>query len=344
MFYTILLMKNKKIWFDFTNVPHVNFLQPIINYFKNFDHIYSVRDFAETKLLFEATISKEYYLIGKHKGNNKLLKIYGSLSRIFTLYNKIPDFDLKISVGGDASNIVAKLKEKKSITFDDNEKAPNWRYSRFSDYAFWPSCIPSETLLKQGFKEHKLYRYNGFKEDLYVADFSPDENFKQKLPFENYIVVRPENINANYVNDNISIVPPLLKHLDIEGYNILFLPRYESDKNYANGIKNIYIPKAPLKGLDICYNADAVLTGAGTFAREAVCLGVPAVSFYTGKELLTVDKEMINNRSLYFSREPLDIIKYIGSTSKNKPDYSRSVKVKNEVMNKLEEIINDFGL
>jgi len=336
-------MNNKTIWFDFTNVPHVSFLHPVINHFNNFNQVYSIRDFAETKALFEKTICEQYYLLGKHKGNNKLLKIFGSLSRILLLYNKIPDFDMKISVGGDASNIVAKLKGKISITFDDNEKAPNWRYSRFSDYAFWPSCIPKTTLLKQGFKATKLFQYHGFKEDLYIADFVPDSAIFKKIPFKNYVVVRPENINANYVSGKNSIVPNLLKLLENGNYNILYLPRYYEDKKYASGIRNLYMPDTPLNGLDICFHADAVLTGAGTLAREAACLGIPAVSFYTGKELLTVDQELIKNGSLFFSRNPSDILSYIKTSSKKELDLSRSVGVKKQVMEKLDEIFHDLG-
>ena len=42
----------------------------------------------------------------------------------------------------------------------------------------------------------------------------------------------------------------------------------------------IFVPEGPLNGLDVCYS-DAVLTGAGTFAREAAILGTPAISFFT---------------------------------------------------------------
>ena len=336
-------MKNKTIWFDFTNVPHVSFLRPIIDHFKEYNQLFSVRDFAETKALFENIINRQYYLVGKHEGHNKLLKILGSLSRTATLYNSMPDFDLKISVGGDASNLVAKLRRRKSITFDDNEKAPNWRYSRFSDFAFWPLCIPRTTLLRQGFNTRKLFQYNGFKEDLYLAGYLPDDSFLKKIPFEHYIVVRPENLSANYVHGKSSIVPDLLKCLANEGYNILYLPRYDKDKEYSLGIKSLFIPISPLNGLDICYHADAVLTGAGTLAREAACLGIPAISFYTGKELLAVDQEMVKKGSMFYSRKPKEILNHLKRSKKTEPDLSRSAEVKKQVLSKLDEIMFNFG-
>lgn len=338
----MLLMKpnQRTIWFDFTNVPHVNFLNPIIKHFKDFDHIYSIRDFAETKQLFEKIIGKPYQLIGSHKGKNKIRKVIGSIGRILPLQRRIPYFDIKISVGGDASSIVSKLRGKLSITFDDNERAPNWRYSKFSDLAFWPEVIDKSVLYKQGFKPNKLFQYSGFKEDLYLADYIPDESFKKSLPFNRYVVVRPENIQANYVEgQSRSIVPELLKLLAKDDQNILFLPRYKTDVEYVKGIDKVFIPSGALNGLDVCYFADAVFTGAGTMAREAACMGIPAFSFYTGKELLTVDNEMIKMGWLFFSREPIKLLERFKGFSKRNVSLDRPISVKNQIIKKLEEVV-----
>ena len=334
-------MRTKTIWFDLTNVPHVSFLKPICEHFESqHNYVFTVRDFAETKGLFEKRFGFTPSIIGKHAGENKFMKVLGSFKRIYTLNKNVGDFDIKISIGGDASSIVAKLRGKFSITFDDNEKAPNWRYSKFSDLAFWPDTIPLNILKNQGFKEHKLFRYNGYKEDMYIADFKPDAGFLGVLPFEKYVLVRPENIQANYVEGNKSIVPLLLKKLSYAGHNILFLPRYEHDKVYAKDIPNIFIPEKPLNGLDACYYADLVLTGAGTLAREAACLGIPAISFYAGKELLTVDQDMINKGWMFFSRNPDEILERMKSFPKTEPDLDRSKRVKKQIMEKLGEILS----
>lgn len=330
----------KTIWFDFTNVPHVNFLLPIIKHFNNCNHIYSIRDFAETKSLFEKLIGKNYFLVGKHKGKSKFLKVVGSFSRTITLLRVIPKFDVKISVGGDASSVVAKLRGKLSITFDDNEKAPNWRYSRFSDLAFWPDAIDSKILHRQGFKQNRIYQYQGFKEDLYLADYIPDVSFLESLPFKDYVVVRPENIQANYVEGKSkSIVPALLNELNQLNINVLFLPRYKNDVEYAKNFGNVFIPESALNGLDACYYSKAVFTGAGTMAREAACLGVPAFSFYTGKELLTVDQKMIKRKWLFFSREPKELLDSFNVSTNRKTDHERSKRVKEEILEVLEKKI-----
>ncbi len=336
-------MERQTIWIDFTNVPHINIFYPFYLVLKKeYDFIFTLRDFAETKGLFHKTFDNEVTVVGKHRGQNKIAKVFGVFERVRELYKNLEPFDIKISVGGDASGIVAKMKGKKAITFDDNEMAPNWRYSKFSDFAFWPKSIPEKVLLKQGFRRNKLYQYDGFKEDIYIADYKPDPNFPSTIPFKEYLVVRPENIQANYVEGNKSIVPDLLKKLEHKDCNVLFLPRYEHDRQYANGIKNLFMPDSSLNGLDVCYYSSGVLTGAGTLAREAACLGVPSVSFYAGKELLTVDKEMINNGWMYFSRTVEDIIEYISNTKQRKPYIDRSIQVKEEVLSKLVGVLSKF--
>lgn len=308
------MLKKKTIWFDITNVPHVNFLLPIVRkYEEEYNLLFSLRDFAETKSLFEKRIGVKYIEVGQHKGGSKIRKVLGVIERIFQLNKQIPHFDVKISCGGDASSIIAKLRGKMSITFDDNEKAPNWRYAPFSDLAFWPKVVPQQKLRKQFFKKN-LYQYNGYKEDFYLADYQPNPAFLEQLPFEHYVVVRPENIKANYVEGRQSIVPELLKELDAAGYNILFLPRYESDRDYAQGIQNIYIPKEAVNGLDACYYADAILTGAGTMARESACLGVPSVSFFAGAHLLAVDQSMVDAGKMFYSRDVQQIMQFLNNS------------------------------
>ena len=343
-------MRKKTIWFDITNVPHVNFLLPVIHkYEEEFEMVFTIRDFAETKNLFEKLVNKPYFLVGTHQGGNKFKKILGMLKRILSLYKRIPHFDVKISLCGDTSSIVAWSKGKLSITFDDNETSPNWMYAPFTNLAFWPKVINPAVLAKQGFKKN-LYQYSGYKEDFYLANYQPDSTFLDKLPFEHYIVVRPENIKASYVEGRQSIVPELLKALDDKGYNILFLPRYESDRDYAQGIKNIYIPHEAVNGLDACYYADAILTGAGTMAREAACLGVPSVSFFAGARLLAVDQSLVDAGKMFYSRDVQQIMQFLDKSRNSFFDergggivgLERCKQVQKEILDTLDKKIREY--
>ena len=138
----------------------------------------------------------------------------------------------------------------------------------------------------------------------------------------------------------MSITPSLLKLLNEKGENILYLPRYETDRSYADGIKNIYIPNSPINGLDACYYSRGVFTGAGTFAREAACLGVPSFSFFLGKQLLAVDKGLVDQNKMFFSRNPDKLVKHFLLSSNSSADLKKALSVKEEVISKTIEFIN----
>lgn len=333
----------KKLWFDLTNTPHVNFFKPIIKkYSANSKVIISARDFSETIELARQELNKEPIIIGKHAGKSKAKKIYNMLNRLIKMIIKIPSFDIVLTCGGVEASIIAKMRRKKAIAFDDNDISPNWMYSHFIDYAFFPKAISKDLLLKQGFESSCIIQYNGYKEDIYISDYEPNEKFCKILPFKEYVVVRPENLMASYMNKNCrSIVPELLHLLAKKKYNVLYLPRYISDRKYVQEIKEVYIPPSPINGLDASFFALAVLSGAGSFAREAACLGKPAVSFYAGEMLLTVDRQMINDGWVFYSRNPEDIIRYLESASSKDVDLERSKIVQKEVFAKLDEIL--FG-
>ncbi|MBN2420626.1 MAG: DUF354 domain-containing protein [Deltaproteobacteria bacterium] len=336
----------KKIWFDITNTPQVHFLlavKKILN--ENYDHfIFTARDFSETTdLLGRFVNTTDLKIINSTYGKNNFQKIKSVFSRCNCIKSLKIDYDLSLSCGSDAAIWYSFFNRKRSIAFGDNDTAKQWTYSRFVDFAFFPDAINTDTLNRQGLKK-KFYRYHGYKEDIYISFYKPDKNFKDNIPFENYIVVRPENIHANYLNNRSvsSIVPSLLARLSDKGYKTVFLPRYQEDRKYSNGISNIYTPEKPLNGLDLCYYADAVLTGAGTIAREAACLGIPAFSFYAGKKLLAVDKKLIEEGKIYYSRSASELVEKVSGSLKNEPAFSRSISVREELKGKLLNVIDSF--
>ena len=331
-----------KIWFDILNTPQVHFLLGIKNSLnKNeFEYIYSARKFSETEKMLTQKIGENFISIGNHKGKNIIKKGIGVINRFFDVYNQNTEYDISISCGSENAIWTSFLKRKKSIAFGDNDTSQQWTYGLFVDYAFFPNAISKNLLEKQGLK-NKLYLYNGYKEDIYLADFEPSRQFLQTLPFDKYVVVRAENLQARYIRNGKvkSITPMLLKLLSNKGYNILYLPRYEGDRKFAKNIKNIYIPDEPVNGLDASYYADAVLTGAGTFAREAACLGIPSISFFAGKQLLAVDQKMIQENKMFFSRDPIAIMEKLKKSTKNEPNIKRCKIVRKEVIDKLNEVI-----
>jgi predicted glycosyltransferase len=157
------------------------------------------------------------------------------------------------------------------------------------------------------------------------------------------VVVRPEALESFYVKENKSIVHDILKTFEKECINVIYLPREEGDIKYAEGCV-CYRPDKLLNGLDLCYYADAVLTGSGTLAREAACMGTTSVSFFPSCSLLSIDQHFVNLGKIFHSRDSFDIVNYVLSNISHSKmnDISRSVNVNKKVMNITSKILESM--
>lgn len=333
-----------KIWIDITNTPHVNTLMPIIRHLEKQGHelVYTARDFSETlPLLAKHGIYPIVY--GKYKGKSRIKKVLGLFQRMWMLLFKLPKFDLAFSLGGNYTSAIAWLRGKKSIVFSDNDISFKFFSFAMGSYFIFPFYFKYQKIQKKyRLKDSQIRTFQGFKEDIYIADFQPDTEFLNQLPFREFITIRPENLKASYVpKDSTTIVPELFEVFKDE--NILFLPRYEEEKKMAEGYSNIWYPDHPLSGLDVCYYTKAMLTGAGTFAREAALLGVPAVSFFPSEVFLTVDEVMQEMGIEFKSRNAQDIKNYVATATKTPASTERSKTVLAEVLAIMDGIIKEVG-
>ena len=328
-----------RIWIDITNTPHVNVLMPIIRHLeKDHELIFTARDFSETlPLLKKNGITPIVY--GNYKGKSRVKKMMGLLGRMWTMLFKLPKFDLALSLGGNYTSAIAFLRGKKSIVFSDNDISFKFFSFAMGSYFIFPYYFKYQKVQKKyRIKDSQIKTFNGFKEDIYIAEFEPDSAFLDQLPFRDFITIRPENLKASYVpKDSTTIVPQLFEVF--KDKNILFLPRYEEEKKYAEGYANVWYPNGPLSGLDVCYYTQAMLTGAGTFAREAALLGVPAVSFFPSPVFLSVDEAMQELGIEFKSRDPHAIRQYVDTAARKKASTERSKTVLQEVFDIIDGII-----
>lgn len=332
-----------RIWIDITNTPHVNVLMPIIRHLeKNHELIFTARDFSETlPLLKKNGITPIVY--GNYKGKSRVKKMMGLLGRMWTMLFKLPKFDLALSLGGNYTSAIAFLRGKKSIVFSDNDISFKFFSFAMGSYFIFPYYFKYQKVQKKyRIKDSQIKTFNGFKEDIYIAEFEPDSAFLDQLPFRDFITIRPENLKASYVpKDSTTIVPQLFEVF--KDKNILFLPRYEEEKKYAEGYANVWYPNGPLSGLDVCYYTQAMLTGAGTFAREAALLGVPAVSFFPSPVFLSVDEAMQELGIEFKSRDPQAIRQYVDTATRKEASTERSKTVQQEVFDIIDGIIDEVN-
>ena len=332
-----------RIWIDFTNTPHVNVLMPIIRHLeKDHELIFTARDFSETiPLLKRNGITP--IVRGNYKGKSRIKKVMGLLGRMWTMLFKLPKFDLALSLGGNYTSAIAFLRGKKSIVFSDNDISFKFFSFAMGSYFIFPYYFKYQKAQKKyHIKDSRIKTFNGFKEDIYIAEFEPDPVFPDQLPFRDFITIRPENLKASYVpKDSTTIVPQLFEVF--KDRNILFLPRYEEEKKYAEGYANVWYPDGPLSGLDVCYYTRAILTGAGTFAREAALLGVPAVSFFPNPVFLSVDEAMQELGVEFKSRDPRAIRQYVDTATRKETSTVRSKTVQQEVFDIIDGIIEEVN-
>lgn len=265
-----------------------------------------------------------------------------------------PTADVSLSARNAMCVLASRARGIPSIHFTDNDitayvDAPivERAFCRFRSTATQhvvPSAFQTSELTRWGTDPDRIHTYDGYKEDIYVASFEPDELFTERLPFDTFVVLRPEALGAAYVDEEESLVPQLLEALAGAGINIVYLPRRPGDRSHADPYLDdrVYVPNGALDGLQLAWHSDGVLTGSGTMAREAACMGKPAISFFPGP-LLSVDRSMVEDGLMVHSRDPDEIISYLTSvgTADRMPDRDRCFQVREEASSLVRALIEN---
>jgi len=310
----------------------------------------TVREKTETVGLAEA-VGFEATVLGRDF-DNVLLRKVGIPFRTLQLSLLAPTADVSLSARNAMCVLASKAQGIPSIHFTDNditahvdglpfERLYN-RLEAMATYNVVPSAFETAELTRHGADEASVYTYDGYKEDVYVAALTPDESFTDRLPFEEYIVVRPEALGAAYVDGADSLVPDLFEQAVGGGLNVVYLPRGRDDRLVAAPYPDdrVYIPGTALDGLQLSWHAQCVLTGSGTMAREAACMQKPAVSFFPNT-LLSVDQELVSEGRMFHSRDPDAIVDHVLSRSSADvaPDLSESKRVRAEVADLVRSLV-----
>ena len=333
-------MKKKeklRIWIDVKNSHEPLLFKSIIKSLP-YEFYITSRDYVEVVSLLKKYDLK-FRIIGKYQGKNSIIRAFYIGVRAAELFFEVPKYDYFLSHGSLYGIYAAKARMKPIITIFDGDisKTIVKEIFRKSSHLI---ITPYTNYRKFGVDKKKVHIFNGFKEDIYIADIQPDLCEKE-IPFENYILLRPEAYNAYYISEKTSFVPELIKRFREKDYNIVLLPRYPEERKRYMKYKNVFIPEKGINGICAAWFADVVLTGSGTLGREAACMGTPSVSFYPGKEMLSVDKELIRRGWYYHSRNVDDIVNYVMNPPKRKKSIERSKKAKEEVVRLIREIVEN---
>nr|WP_245781367.1 DUF354 domain-containing protein [Halopelagius inordinatus] len=343
-----------KVWVDLASPSHPFFFKALTDTLSNVETEVTVREKTETVPLAEE-VGFDFETVGKDYENPTLRKV-GIPMRTAQLTVSAPSADVALSSRNAMCILAAKARGTPSIHFTDNDicayvddlKAEELyhRLEAQATHNVVPEAFETSVLTDRGADSDSVHTYDGYKEDVYVAEFEPDPTFPDRLPFdgEEFIVVRPEALSATYVDADGSIVPDILAGAAERGINVVYLPRSGDDEQFADGVpsENVYVPEEALDGLELAWHARCMLTGSGTMAREAARMETPAVSFFPSTRI-SVDQALIDEGEIFHSRDAEEILDYVESLTDDDvtPDLTRAKRVRREVAELTADLVNE---
>jgi len=294
-----------RIWIDLANSPHVPFFHALIPEIIARGHSVEItaREFAQTVELAAAS-GMMAHVVGGHGGGSITKKAGNLLGRASALrkWARGRGIDLAVSHNSYAQIAAAAALGTKTVTLMDYEHQPaNHLAFRLASRVIVPRAFPASELRKYGASKGKVKRYHGTKEDVYLADFSPDPTFAETLRKLNIasddvlVVARPPAHEALYHRFENELFDDLIMHLHAQtAAKIILLPRSDAQREkYESQVwANLILPREALDGANLIAAADLVVSAGGTMNREAAALGVPAISVYAGK-WAAIDEELM---------------------------------------------------
>ena len=332
------------IWIDLANSPHVPFFRALIPEFERRGALVetTAREFAQTIELAQAA-GLAPVVIGSHGGRELAGKAGNLVGRAAALFRwaRGRGFDLAVSHNSYAQTAAARLLGIKTVTLMDYEHQPaNHLAFRLASRVIVPRAFPSDALKRFGARESKVRRYDGTKEDVYLADFVPDPRFDETLRSigvgvdDVLVVIRPPARDALYHRFENELFDELIERLCAQaGVKIILLARTEAQREAYNKLlcANLILPRAALDGANLIAAADLVVSAGGTMNREAAALGIPAATIYAGR-WAALDEELVREGRLkrISTRDDMQALRL---EKKQAPNARRALNVRAEVVN-----------
>jgi predicted glycosyltransferase len=333
------------LWIDLANSPQVLFFRPLIAELLRRGHRITLtsRDFAQTVPLADK-LGLAHTPIGGHGGRRWSNILQATLLRARELVKWArarPAFDLAVSFNSYGQAIAAARLHLPYVTLMDYEHQPaNHLCFRLARRVIVPECFPENSLARFGAR-YKTLKYDGIKEQIYLADFVPQPNYLQALGIDTtrpVIVMRPPAPWAAYHrNFKDTLFDEVMEHTLRQNVTVIFTPRIPEQADQARSLAktNLWIPPQVLDGPNLLYHADMVISGGATMNREAGVLGTPAVTVFKGV-LAAVDEYLIRRGRMIqiTDRAELDSLLFEKKTSPN-------VSIDAQLVNQVADMILD---
>jgi predicted glycosyltransferase len=304
------------VWVDCTAAAHPLVLRPIIQRLEEGGHRVRVtaREYGQTLGVLER-LGIPFEAIGRHAGAS-LGRKAGAVftrSRAIARWARPQRFDLALGHGSVDLGVVSALLRIRSVQMQDYEYAGLQRQLAFrvARRVLVPDAIPPDAMRRAGAAERKLFRYPGLKEDYYLADFEPNPAVLDELGIERssvLVVFRPSPETSAYHAHN-RLEEGLLDRLaSADDVTCVVIPRTDAqaDRARARRASSIVVPEGAIDAQSLIALADVVVSAGGTMNREAVALGTPAYTIFSGR-MGAVDARLIAEGRLIPLRDPAEL-------------------------------------
>jgi predicted glycosyltransferase len=135
---------------------------------------------------------------------------------------------------------------------------------------------------KFGISKSKIVLYDGVEEIAWLAEKAKRERskFLKELARKKRVVLfRNIEYKASYYKNVKVDVWRLVEKLS-EMAKVVYLPRYEEEKEKLENLENVWIPPEPVLAFQIIPAVDLVVGSGGTICRESALMGVPTINFH----------------------------------------------------------------
>jgi predicted glycosyltransferase len=282
-----------KVWVDCTAAAHPLVLRPIIERLRAEGHDVSVtaRLYGQTTGILDR-LGIEHEVIGRHADRGRGAKAAAVASRSAALvrWARPRRFDLALAHGSVDIAVVSTLLRIPLVEMQDYEYAGVQRQLAFraARRVLAPDAIPVEAMRRAGAASQKLFRYPGLKEDYYLFDFEPDAAVIDELGLDRdrvLAVVRPPPESSAYHARN-PVYERLLDRLAGDpASQAVVIPRTDGQRRALaqRAAANLVVPETAIDAQSLIAYADAVVGAGGTMNREAVALGTPVWTLFSGR-------------------------------------------------------------
>ena len=301
---------------DCTAAAHPLVLRPLIERLEaRGDEVFvTAREYGQTLGILER-LRIPYAAVGSHGGGAKLGKGVALAGRSARLARVVWDRrpDLAIAHGSVDLAAVSALLRIPSAQMQDYEFAGLQRQVAFraAKRVLMPDSIPVERLARIGAKGRKLFRYPGLKEEYYLADFEPDPAVLDELGLDRekvLVVVRPPPETSAYHARNDAYGGVIERLAGEEAAQAVVIPRTESQASAVRDMAapGLIVPERAIDAQSLIAGADLVVSAGGTMNREAVALGTPVFTTFTGR-MGGVDEALIADGRLRVLGDPAEL-------------------------------------